>query len=192
MAFRLGWVLGLLLVGVIVFLIPASQTERGAPTVAAGYLRIGIGVLLLYLAAMQWRNRPGPADVVEVPKLLAGLDTFNGPKSLLTGVLMVVVNPKNLLLCAAGAAAIDLNTPNLWLQFGAYAVFTLIASSTVAIPVISYFLAREKAEILFESWKDWLIRNNQSILSVILLLLGIVLLSRGIEFSGLLTSGGAQ
>jgi len=185
-AFLLGWILGLMVVGSIVFLIPASQTEGGEPTLAAGYVRIGIGVLLFYFAVMQWRNRPGPDDAVEVPKYLAGLDTFNAGKSLLTGFLLVAVNPKNLMLCAAGAAAIDINTPNLLLQLGAYVVFTLIASSTIAVPMISYFLARERARTLFDNWKNWLVRNNPSLLAVVLLLLGIVLVSRGIEFLKLL------
>ncbi|MGD8843481.1 MAG: hypothetical protein PVJ83_08405, partial [Gammaproteobacteria bacterium] len=54
-------------------------------------------------------KRPGRDDVVEVPKFLAGIDSLNGRKSLLAGFMMVVLNPKNLSLCAAGAAAIGLN-----------------------------------------------------------------------------------
>lgn len=178
--FLLGWLLGLLVVGVIVFLIPVSQTESGKPIAAAGYLRIGIGFLLLYFGLKQWFNRPGPAEAVEVPKFLVGLDTFNAGKSLLTGFLLVAVHPKNLFLCAAGAAAIDLYTSNLVQQFGAYAVFTLIASSPIAIPLIAYFLARERAKTLFERWKDWLFRNNPTVLAVLLVIIGGLILARGL------------
>lgn len=69
---------------------------------------------------------------------------------------------------------------------------TWIASSAVAIPLISHFVAREQADTLFGYRKDGLIRNNQTILAVTLLLLGIVMLSRGIEFSGLLTSSDSR
>jgi hypothetical protein len=183
-AFLLGWFLGLLLVGVIVFMIPASQTEGGKPTDMAGLIRIALGILLLYFALIQWRSRPSPEDVVEVPKLLSGLDTLGAGKSLLAGFMLVAIHPKNLLLCMAGAAAIDLNTSTLVSQLGAYKIFVLIASSTVIFPMIPYLLARKRAKIIFESWKDWLVRNNKVAMAMILLVLGIVLVYRGIEFTG--------
>lgn len=184
-AFLLGWVLGLLVVGIIIFSIPVSQTEKGEPTAVAGYIRIALGVLLLAMAIRQWVSRPGPDDAVEVPRFLAGLDAFTAGKSLLTGFILVVINPKNLPLCAAGAAAIDLATEGIPQQVGAYLIFTAIAASTVAFPIIAYLAAREKAESLFASWKDWLIRNNQAVLAVILLLVGVLLVSRGL---GILTT----
>lgn len=181
--FLLGWILGLLLVGIIVFMVPASQIDGGKPTEMAGLIRIALGILLLYSALIQWRGRPGPEDAVEVPKLLAGLNALDAGKSLLTGFLLVVINPKNLPLCAAGAAAIDLNTSTLASQLGAYKVFILVASSTVIIPMIPYLFARKRAAVIFESWKDWLVRKNKVAMAVVLLVLGIVLVYRGIEFT---------
>jgi hypothetical protein len=183
-AFLLGWFLGLLLVGVIVFVIPASQTEGGKPTAMAGLIRIALGILLLYFALIQWRSRPSPEDEVEVPKLLSGLDTLGAGKSLLVGFMLVAIHPKNLLLCMAGAAAIDLNTSTLASQLGAYKIFALIASSTVIFPMILYLFARKRAAVIFESWKDWLVRKNKVAMAMILLVLGIVLVYRGIEFTG--------
>jgi hypothetical protein len=183
-AFLLGWFLGLLLVGVIVFMIPASQAEGGKPTDMAGLIRIALGILLLYFALIQWRSRPSPEDVVEVPKLLSGLDTLGAGKSLLAGFMLVAIHPKNLLLCMAGAAAIDLNTSTLLSQLGAYKIFALIASSTVLFPMIPYLFARKRATVIFESWKDWLVRNNKVAMAMILLVLGIVLVYRGIKFTG--------
>ena len=186
-AFLLGWILGLLAVGAVVFLIPVSQTEKGAPTALAGYLRITLGALLLFMAVRQWQTRPGPDETVEVPRLLAGLDDFTGKKSLLTGFMLVAINPKNLPLCAAGAAAIDLVTNSVTAQVGAYLVFTAIASFTIVFPIIAYLAAKQKAERLFASWKDWLIRNNQTVLAVILLLVGGLLVARGV---GMVTAAG--
>lgn len=182
-AFLLGWILGLLLVGIIVFMIPASQTEGAKPKEMAGFIRIALGILLLYFALIQWRSRPGPEDVVEVPKLLAGLDTLGAGKSLLVGFMLVAINPKNLMLCTAGAAAIDLNTSTLASQIGAYKIFTLIASSTVIFPMIPYLFSRKRAAVIFESWKDSLVRKNKVTIAVILLVLGIVLVYRGIKFT---------
>jgi len=181
-SFLLGWVIGLLLVGVIVFLIPIDQSEKGEPTAVAGYIRLGLGILLLVVAVRQWMSRPGPNDAVEVPRFLAGLDSFTGVKSLLTGFLLVALNPKNLPLCAAGAAAIGLATQHPAGQASAYIIFTIIASSTIAFPIIAYLTARQKAQALFDIWKTWLIRHNQAVGAVILLLVGVLLVYRGIEF----------
>jgi hypothetical protein len=180
-SFLLGWIIGLLVVGVIVFIVPFDQSEKGEPTAVAGYIRIALGILLIVMAVRQWRNRPGPDEPVEVPRLLAGLDTFTGKKSLLSGFMLVVVNPKNLPLCAAGAAAIDLATSSLASQFSVYMIFTVIASSPVAFPIIAYLAAKQKAEALFDTWKDWLIRNNQSVMAVILLIVGAWIIFRGLE-----------
>lgn len=87
--------------------------------------------------------------------------------------MLVALNTKNLHLCAAGGvAAIGLVTQNLAERSGAYIVFTIIA----------YLTAREKAQALFDTWKTWLIRNNQAVVAVILLLVGALLLYRRFEF----------
>lgn len=179
-AFLLGWFFGLLAIGTIVFLIPAGQTEAGEPTAAAGYLRLALGALLLSLAIRQWQTRPGLDDPVETPKFLAGLDAFSPGKAFVTGFLLVALHPKNLPICIAGAAAIDLNTPTIASQAVAYLLFALIASSSVVLPVVAYIAAREQAQAMFDTWKDWLIHNNQAVLSVVLLVVGIFLIARGL------------
>lgn len=181
-SFLLGWIAGLLVVGVIVFLIPIEQRDKGEPTALAGYIRLGLGILLLVVAVRQWTSRPSANDAVETPRFLASLDSFTGVKSLLTGFVLVALNPKNLPLCAAGAAAIGLATQNPTGRAGAYIVFTLIASTTIAFPIIAYLAARQKAQALFDTWKTWLIRNNQAVGAVIVLLVGTLLLYRGFEF----------
>jgi Sec-independent protein secretion pathway component TatC len=179
-SFLLGWVSGLLAVGVIVFFIPADQIEKGEPTAVAGYIRIALGILLLAMAVRQWRSRPGPDEPVEVPRFLASLDSFTSKKSLLTGFALVVIHPKNLPLCAVGAAAIDLATQNLTEQFGTYIIFMMIASTAVVFPIIAYLAARRKAEVLFDTWKDWLIKNNHSVVAATVLIVGGWLIFRGL------------
>lgn len=178
-SFLLGWVIGLATVGVVIFWIPVDQSEKGDPTAIAGYIRIALGILLLAMAIRIWRNRPGPEDTVEVPTLLKGLDTFTGTKSLLTGFALVVLNVKNLPLCAAGAAAIDLVTQSTTEQFFGYMLFTVIASTSVAFPIVVYLAAKKRAKTLFDIWKAWLIKNNQTVVAVILLLAGAWLIFRG-------------
>ena len=60
-------------------------------------------------------------------------------------------------------------------------VFTTIASLSVALPLAAYFLARQRVEVTFARWKDWLIENNGMVLIVLLLVFGTLLIGRGMK-----------
>ena len=100
-AFLLGWFLGILTVGFVVFLVPGIETARGEPTALSGLLRIILGIALLFLSIRKWQQRPAPDEPVEVPKVLTQLDQISVMQSLIAGFLLSGVNPKNLLLTAA-------------------------------------------------------------------------------------------
>ena len=61
----------------------------------------------------------------------------------------------------------------------AVAVFTVIAASTVAIPVIGYMAARSKMTGPLESLRNWLTQNNDTVTAVLLLVIGVILLGKG-------------
>ena len=73
-AFLLGWMAGILTIGLIVSLMPGLLTARGEPTQLSGLTRVALGAALLLLAGHQWRQRPAPEAVGNVPPLLARLD----------------------------------------------------------------------------------------------------------------------
>jgi hypothetical protein len=164
-AFLLGWILGILTVGLVVFLIPGSQTGQGETTASAGLIRILLGVALLGLAGRRWWRRPAPDEPMEVPTFLTSLDNINMLQASLTGFFLSGVNPKNLILVAAGAAAIDTVLPTMGTQVVAFALFAAIGSLSVATPVAGFWLVRHKAKPILDRWKDWLIRNNAAVVS---------------------------
>ena len=160
---------------------PGIETTRGEPTPLSGLMRIILGILLLALTWKQWRRRPRPNEPVTVPKLLAHLDQIGTAHSLATGFLFTVINPKNLVLTAAGAATIDSSMLAPKSQIIVLFVFTTIASLSVALPLAAYFLARQRVEVTFARWKDWLIENNGMMLIVLLLVFGTLLIGRGMK-----------
>jgi hypothetical protein len=180
-AFLLGWIAGILAVGFVVFIIPGIETTRGDPTPLSGLIRIMLGIFLLALSWKQWQRRPRANEPVTVPKMLTRLDRIGTARSLATGFLFTAINPKNLVLTAAGSATIDSSSlaPNS--QIIAFCVFTTIASMSVALPLATYFLARHSVEGTFARWKDWLIENNVAVLILLLLVFGTLLIGRGIK-----------
>src|SRR4029453_17231036 len=59
-AFVLGWLLGLGVVGAVVLALagPGGASEEGQPAAWVSWLKLVLGVLLLLVAAQQFRRRP--------------------------------------------------------------------------------------------------------------------------------------
>ena len=126
-------------------------------------------------------ERPAPEAVVNVPPLLARLDAIGVMQSSVTGLLLSAIHPKNLILNAAGAAAIDASGLDSGAQYIALVIFALIASVGMTLPIAAYFIARRKVGAMLGRWKDWLIRNNVQVMVALLLILGALLIARGLH-----------
>ena len=89
-AFLAGWVLGLAVVGTLVLLAAddADASENGAPADWVGILKIVLGVLLLLIAARQWRGRPRGDVEPELPAWMEQLATLTPPKAAGLAVLL--------------------------------------------------------------------------------------------------------
>ena len=179
-AFFLGWITGIFFIGGFVFLIPGLDTARGEPTAASGWVRLVVGGVLLALAVWQWRQRPSADDSVEAPKGLSRLDSISAGKTLSMGFLLAVFSPKNLLLTFAGAASIDASMATPSQQAIALALYAIVASMSVGIPIIGYILFKERARTVLANWKCWLIRNNAIMVTVLLAVFGALIIGNGL------------
>ena len=61
------------------------------------------------------------------------------------------------------------------------AVFVILASLTVAGPVVLFLLAPDRMQPMLDRWKAWLITNNATVMGVLLLVFGVILLGKGIS-----------
>ena len=180
-AFVATWVLGILAVGLTVFAIPGLETNRGDPTKLAGAIRSVLGLLLIALAWKQWRSRPASRKDAEVPAWMAKLETIGVGQAAWTGFLFSGVNPKNLVFTGAAAAAIDASRLDPMQQFVALLSYAGLASVTVAVPVIGFFVFGHRAEATLNRFKDWLIGNNAAVMTVLLAVLAAVILIGAVE-----------
>ncbi|MET0780913.1 MAG: GAP family protein [Microbacterium sp.] len=180
--FLLGWIVGIL-AAVTVFtllssVLPDGDAEDSKPI--HGVIQILLGAGLLLLALRQWRSRPKPGEEATLPKWMSAIDTMNAGKGFGLGFLLAAVNPKNLLLGAGAGVTIG----SAGLSAGSIAVtivvFTLIAAASVAIPVIAYLVAAKRMAGPLESLRTWLVHNNATVMAVLLLVIGFVLVGKGI------------
>jgi hypothetical protein len=182
-AFLLGSILGVAVVGGIVLAIadPAGASDDGAPATWVSVLKLVLGVLLLAFAVKEWRGRPRPGDDIEMPKWMAALDTFTPARSVAIGAALSSVNPKNLLLIVAGAAAVAQTGISGGDEAIAWAVFTAIASLGVGTPVVLFFALGDRAAEPLDALKTWMAANNTAIMAVICLVIAAKLVGDGIS-----------
>jgi threonine/homoserine/homoserine lactone efflux protein len=179
--FLLGWVTGIAVTtGLFTALAGAGFGGSGQPSAAASWIKIGLGVLLLLLAVWQWRGRPKPGEEAALPGWMSAMDTFTLPKAAGLGFLLSAVNPKNLLMCVAAGAAIGTGGLSGGQDVAAVAIFTVLAASTVAVPVVAYTIARDGLRGPLDELKEWLQAHNAAVMSVLLLVIGTLVIGKGI------------
>ncbi len=180
--FLAGWVLGIVVATTVFVLLSQvlpDATESGTRPIL-GAIQIVLGAGLLALALRQWQGRPRSGDEPRLPKWMQTVDHISFGGALGLGTLLAAVNPKNLLLAASAGATIgtaDLDTGGVTVTV---TVFTLLAACTVLIPVVGYLVASARLAVPLDALRVWLSRENAVIMTVLLLVLGIVVIGKGI------------
>lgn len=182
-AFALGWVLGLFLVGFGALLMATAvglSTEKAAETGVA-WGKVVLGLLFLWLAVRQWRARPRPGEEPVMPRWMGAIDAFTPGKALGLAAVLSGVNPKNLVLTLSAAAAVA-QVPDLsgGERAVAMVVYIVLASLTVLAPLAVYLTMGAKASEVLSGWRQWLAQHNAAIMFVLFLVFGTILVGKGL------------
>ncbi len=181
-AFLAGWIVALAVVSGVVYAIAAGADANSDATVSdsVSWLKIVLGIVLLWLAARRWRTRPAPGAAPERPKWMARVESLRPGQAAGLGALLVIANPKNLILtigAAMGLAQLDLSTGDAVV---ALIVFIVVASASVAAPVIYHRRGGARAEAALDDVKAWLGENDATFMAVLFLVFGVDLIAKGI------------
>ena len=181
-AFVVGCAASAAVIGVVLIAVGVGSgtSDSGGPSTGTSALKLVLGIVLLGMAARQWRGRPVGGDDPPLPKWMGALDGFSPAKSLVAGVVVTGLNPKNLLLVIAGAAAVASAGATAGEEAVAWAIFTLIAIVGVATPVVISYSMGDRSEELLQRLRQWMAHNSGVIMAVILLLIGVKLIGDGI------------
>jgi threonine/homoserine/homoserine lactone efflux protein len=182
LAFAAGWIVGIAGALTVIILISSSigTGPDNSPSGGTSTTKIVIGAAFLLLGGRYWRKRPAPGEAKELPKWLSSIEAITPGKSFGLGIGLSVVNPKNLLLLVAGGLAIAGAPATSGGKVVAAVVFVLLAVSTVVLPVLLYKVLGDRAERSLESLNKWLQANNATVMSVLLLVIGVDLIGKGI------------
>ena len=108
------------------------------------------------------------------------IDRFAPGQALGGGALLAGANPMNLLLAVGGAAAIAQTGISGGRQAIAYAVFAIVGTLGVGVPVGLYFAMGKRSVELLGGLKDWMGHHSAVILSGLCLVIGVKLLGDGL------------
>ena len=178
--FLLGWVTGVVAVLILSLLGASALPEpprRGTdPVVAALEILIGTGLIVLGVVNLRRSSRSEHAGL---PRWLSAVDSF-GALSTFGIAVLLDFRPKGLLLgIAAGlalhAASVEDSEAALLI-----AIYTLVATSTVVVPITASLIAPQRMEPRLIAARDWLARNGRILTSSMAFMIGVVILGVGI------------
>jgi len=180
--FLAGWVVGITVVVVVVTLVvdPVDDSEAGDQSTFVSILKIVLGAAAVLLAAKQWRSRPRAGQEPVMPTWMSAIDTISPTKAFGLGALLSGVNPKNLALCLTGGVTIgsgDLSSGETVL---AVAVFVVVGSVSVAVPVVGYLVAQQRMQGPLDELREWLTLHNSAVMTVLLSVIGVAIIGKGL------------
>jgi threonine/homoserine/homoserine lactone efflux protein len=178
LAFLAGWLFGLAALTAIFVEVSGLIGGFDKPPAWASWVRIVVGVALVVFGAYKWVTRK---QSEHMPKWMSSLTTISPGRALVTAAVLVVLNPKVLFICAAAGLAIGtegLGRTGVWL---AELCYVLVAASTVAIPILAYVVTGDRLDPALAKLKDWMERQHAVLLAIILVVIGILVLYKGIH-----------
>jgi hypothetical protein len=183
--FAVGWLLGILTTLFVFLLVSAviPTPNVGGVRPVQGSIHLLLGAVLVVLSAREFRMRSRSLGrSAELPAWIRAIDRLGFRDALGLGILLAAVNPKNLILGAS--AGVVLGTANLAVSsaVAAIAVYVLVASSTILAPVIGVVVVRDRLHRPLDALRSWLERENAVIMGVVLLVLGVVVIAKGLAY----------
>jgi len=178
LAFLGGWLVGMAALTALFIEVSNLFGRLDKPPVWASWLRIVLGTALIIFGVYRWLNR---SKAAHTPKWMQSMGKLTPPRAAVTGVVLTIVNPKVLFICAAAGLAIGsagLGQPQVW---AAAIWFVVFASSTVALPILAYAVSGSKLDPTLARLGEWMERQHAVLVAVILVVIGLLVLYKGLH-----------
>ena len=93
---------------------------------------------------------------------------------------MLDFRPKGLLLGVAAGLALHAASVKAGEAAVLIAIYTVIATSTVVIPIAASFIAPRRMEPKLIAARDWMAHNGGTLTSLMMLMIGVVIVGAGL------------
>jgi hypothetical protein len=166
----------MLAVGSLTIFVLGSENSSSSSTGGAA-VQAAFGLIFLAVAVQQWRTKP---EEGKDPGWMKALD-----KAGLVAGVVLGVSLTNYALLTTGLQKIVTSGLDASAQTSALVFFTVVATSTIVLPLIIYLVRPVWAKDKLGRLRDWLMLHNRVILIVVFGLMGLLFTVQGI--TGLLS-----
>jgi len=178
----LGWILGnILIIGLAVVFAGTIPEPRGGTDLwweGTFTVLLGIGLVVMGVHARRGRlNSPRPespptwvSSVDHLSPMGAGLVTFSN----------ATTSPKNLALAITAGKLISRSGLSVSAMTSATVLYVVVASLSVVVPVVLYFVGGEKSVASLKRWRDGVTEHAAAVMEITLLVLGLGLSLKGL------------
>lgn len=174
LGFLAGWFIALVVnVFIFAFLFGASGVPQGGDPIGVRIFHFVLGVILILFALNEWKKRPKKGQKPAVPKWMREIAGFTPTKSFLIATALVTINAKNTVLDVAVGDLINNKAESIESGVVAIFVFSFIASFSILIPVIAFFLFGDRLKKTLDSLNGFFIKKSNMILFILFLILGV-------------------
>lgn len=180
-AFVLGWLLAIILIGALSVFVLQSQdfrSSRTTPSKTASAIELLVGCILVLASTRAFRRRArrSHAASAETPKWLGRLDQTNWLLAVPVGAFMLTYS----LTLAAASEILKAHVSKVDGAL-AFAVFALASITTIVAPIVVVLVAPDRSAERLEHWRRWLLGNSRTVGLVALTVIGAILVARGIH-----------
>ena len=178
LAFLAGWLIGLAVLTAVFIEVSSLLGGLDKPPPWASWVRIIVGAALIVFGLYRWLTRKRSAHT---PGWMQSVAKLTPARAALAAMALTIVNPKVLFICAAAGLAIGtagLGSAHAWV---AEACYVAVAASTVAIPILAYAVSGDRLDEPLRRLKDWMERQHATLVAGILVVIGLLVLYKGIH-----------
>jgi len=179
LAFMFGWLIGLAVTTAVFVQLPRvlDGLNRPAPTWAA-WVRLAVGIALIAFGVWRWLTR---RLVTKQPAWLNRLGRLTPIGACAVAVGLILINPKVLLMNAAAGLVIGTASVGVAGVWAAVVYYTVIAGSSVLLPILAYAIAGDRVDHQLELMKQWMERQHAVLTAGFLVVVGLLLVYTGIR-----------
>jgi threonine/homoserine/homoserine lactone efflux protein len=178
LAFLAGWLVGLAALTIVFLEVSNLVVDLSKPPAWASWVRVIIGAALIVVGIYRWLSRNRAAHT---PAWMQTLGKLSPARAGMAALTLAVVNPKVLFMCVAAGLAIGtagLGSAHVWI---AVVWFVAVAGSTVTLPILAYAVSGDRLDEPLQRLKDWMEQQHATLVALILVVIGLLVLYKGIH-----------
>jgi len=173
MAYVAGWVLALAAVAVATIALYPQTPRAASNSPWTSWVQIASGAALGGWLLVRLR-RPVAAKSKAQPRWMARLDSMSPLPAFVLGAFL----PNYAIVVAAVSNVVAAGLSQAWAAV-TLVLFIVVASAGVATPLLVLVFRRVDAPRIYQTWRAWLVKNGQALMTVVLAVVALILIVKG-------------